>query len=46
MRDFEGASSVAGTEALVTLVDEGDFAVTGDLLRASAGEPLNVEVNW
>jgi len=33
-------------EALVVLIEEGDFTITGDPLRAAADDALNVHVNW
>jgi len=33
-------------EALVVLLDEGDFTISGDPLRAPADTPLNVNVDW
>jgi hypothetical protein len=33
-------------EALVVLVDDKDFTVTGDLLHIAADERLNIDVNW
>ncbi|POH66022.1 MULTISPECIES: DUF6042 family protein [Cryobacterium] len=41
-----GADPQSIREALVILIDEGDFTITRDPLRAAADDPFNVNVNW